>query len=176
MRNKDTMRFGNVVWQMGPDDLKLNRSRNLSCTIQRDRNYLFDGGEEAGSIVCSGCFFGEDADERLKELEVLLQKGEILPLSVPGVGVTPAKLKKLEYEGKKGFGKAGYRLEFMDLRGLDVADKASQVSGKTYTALGGESMWDVSLMTDIPLEELIRLNPHIRHISSLEKEAVLWLR
>ena len=95
MRNRDTMRFGNVVWQIGPENLKLGRSRRLSCYSDGSKVYLHDGGEDESVISCSGCFFGEDSDEKLEELKNLFEKAEVLPLSVPGMGVTYAKLKKL---------------------------------------------------------------------------------
>ncbi len=176
MRNRDTMRFGNVVWQIGPENLKLGRSRKLSCYSDGSKVYLHDGGEEESVISCSGCFFGEDSDEKLEELKNLFEKAEVLPLSVPGMGVTYAKLKKLEYEGRKGFGKAGYKLEFLDLGGLVSPEEGTLVAGKFYTASGGESIWDLSLLTGIPAEELLRLNPQVRHINFFKEGELLWLR
>lgn len=176
MLTKDTMRFGNVIWQINPEDIKFSRSRKLAVSSDGVNSRLFDGGEEAALIRVSGCFFGDEADSKARELGELMEKAEALPLYLPGMGVTCAKLKKLESQGRRGFGKAGYDMEFLELKLPPGKEIHECVTGRCYVAAEGDSIWDAERKTGISAERLIRLNPHIRHINLLEEGEVLWLR
>ena len=176
MISKNTMRFGRVIWPINPENIKFVRNRKLSFYSDFSRSSIFDGGEEAPVIEVSGCFFGENADAMAEKLENILAEGKVLPLCLPGMGITHAKLKKLEQEGRCGFGKAGYRMEFLEVKLPLGRTMPELIAGKSYVASAGDSIWDVQNSSGVPAEELVRLNPHLKHINLFEEGEVLWLR
>lgn len=176
MITENTMRFGNMMWQINPDEIKITRDRKLSLQSDGSRSILFDGGEKGATVKVSGCFFGENADAMAAELENLMIRGNTEALYLPGMGLIRAKLKKLERQGTGGFSKAAYSMEFLEMK-LPAGQKIPElISGKTYMASGGESIWDVADVCKLSAEELVRLNPHIRQINLLREGEILWLR
>ena len=176
MISKNTMRFGRMIWPINPEDIKFTRDRKLSFHRDLYHSSLFDGGQEAGTIKVSGCFFGENADAMAEALENIMAEGKVLPLYLPGMGITQAKLKKLEQEGRSGFGKSAYSMEFLEVK-ISVGKPMPEIiSGKSYVAAEGDSIWDVQNISGVPAEELVRLNPHIRNLNLLGEGEVLWLR
>lgn len=175
MITENTMRFGNMMWQINPDEIKITRDRKLSLQSDGSRSILFDGGEKGATVKVSGCFFGDEADAMAAELENIMKKGETEALYLPGMGLIRAKLKKLEHQGRRGFGKSAYSMEFLEIK-LPAAQKLPElITGKTYKASGRESIWDVADACGVCAEELVRLNPHIRHINLLREGEILWL-
>lgn len=176
MITENTMRFGSMMWHINPEEIKITRDRKLSLKSDGTRSVLFDRGEDGATVKVSGCFFGENADAMAAELENLMIRGSTEALYLPGMGLIRAKLKKLERQGTGGFGKAAYGMEFIEIK-LPAGQKIPElISGKTYVASGGESIWDVADAYKLSAEELVRLNPHIRHINLLREGEVLWLR
>ena len=147
--NLMTMQFGSFVFPVNPTELKLERACLLRETMGVD-------GEERVEAVGK-----RNAMAVYRELEALF--GETETLYLPGHRPFEAVLSELALIGVPEKNTVPYTFAF-----VETAGKSEAVSGRTYRAKAGESLWDYAYFTGVSIDRLAENNRHIACIAALK--------
>lgn len=112
-------------------------------------------------VTGKGYFTGENAMQTYLALEALF--GVDGTLFLPGRRPFEAVLNELTLEGVQEKDVVGYSFTF-----VETASRAAGLSGRTYLAKGGESLWDYAYFANVPIDVLQAANRHIVCIGALE--------
>ncbi len=163
--NYMTMSFGDITWQANPTALKLQMGRALRETaLPFAGSRLEDLGAKKRRVSGEGWFTGPDRLKRWQELSAVFAEGGAKFLQLPGQAPFLAVLEELRLLGEPGGDHVHYSFLFTEHRG-----PAGYKGGKAHRACAGESLWDYAARYEIPIEELHRVNLHIRDIACLEQ-------
>lgn len=167
--NLMTMQFGSFVFPVNPTELKLERACLLRETVGVDGEERVEAvGKRKARVAGKGHFTGENAMAVYRELEALF--GETDTLYLPGHRPFEAVLSELALIGVPEKNTVPYTFAF-----VETAGKSEAVSGRTYRAKAGESLWDYAYFTGVSIDRLAENNRHIACIAALKKDgAVLF--
>lgn len=161
MANLMSMRFGTFEFPFNPAELKVAHRALLRESI------LPGGGEQIQRVGAykrrvsgKGYFTGEAAMEDYLRLESLF--GTVQTLFMPGRAPFEAVLSELSLLGVEAKQVVGYSFTF-----VETGDAPAGLSGRTYRAQGGESLWDYAYFAGVPIDALAEANRHIACIGAL---------
>lgn len=160
------MRFAGIKLSHNPKELTVKRSRTVS------RHKLLSGRTETGAALYegdtvsgSGELFGENCASDLRTLERIREKNTPAPLVVPYLGAIMAVLTELSVSACQRENYAAVSFSFMAVQ----AKSCPEIKTKQYCTVHDEcSLWDIAYENDADINELVKLNPHIRDIMQLE--------
>lgn len=163
MANLMAMRFGAFEFPVNPAELKVAHRALL-------RESVAPGGAEQVQRVGAykrrvsgkGYFTGETAMADYLRLEALF--GTVQTLFLPGRAPFEAVLSELSLLGVEAKQVVGYSFQFVETGGAP-----SGLSGRTYRARGGESLWDYAYFSGAPIDALVKANRHIACIGALQE-------
>lgn len=159
--NLMTMQFGSFVFPVNPTELKLERACLLRETVGVDGEERVEAvGKRRARVAGKGHFTGENAMAVYRELEALF--GETETLYLPGHRPFEAVLSELALIGVPEKNTVPYTFAF-----VETAGKSEAVSGRTYRAKAGESLWDYAYFTGVSIDRLAENNRHITCIAAL---------
>lgn len=161
------MRFCGYTFEHNPSKLKIADSARLRAILPPGS--LPDSvvpGRGLRIVKGEGELAGADCLVRYERLRALYERGEKGILALPGVKAMTAYLSELSVTAEPLEDVIGYRFTFTEARG-----EGSAVSGAdVYTVSeDGESLWDIAYANGIGIDELVRLNPQIPFIGSLDE-------
>ena len=144
MANLMSMRFGTFEFPFNPAELKVAHRALLRESI------LPGGGEKVQRVGAykrrvsgKGYFTGDAAMEDYLRLESLF--GTVQTLFMPGRAPFEAVLSELSLLGVEAKQVVGYSFTF-----VETGDAPAGLSGRTYRAQGGESLWDYAYFAGVP--------------------------
>lgn len=162
MTNLMKMRFGDYVFPVNPAELHVE----LSCLL-RERVSAFGEtsvqpvGTRKKRVTGKGYFTGEDAMADYLRLEALF--GETCTLFLPGRRPFEAVLSELTLSGVQAKNVVAYSFAF-----VETAGQAKGISGQTFLAKGGESLWDYAYFAGVSIDRMAEANRHVACIASLK--------
>ena len=160
--NLMTMQFGSFVFPVNPTELKLERACLLRETVGVDGEERVEAvGKRKARVTGKGHFTGENAMAVYRELEALF--GETETLYLPGHRPFEAVLSELALIGVPEKNTVPYTFAFVETTGKNEA-----ISGRTYRAKAGESLWDYAYFTGVSIDRLAENNRHIACIAALK--------
>ena len=160
--NLMTMQFGGFIFPVNPTELKLLQSCLLEETVTADGEETVEAvGRHKKKLTGKGYFVGENAFETYKKLESLF--GETKILYLPGHRPFEAILSELTLNGVPAKNTVSYTFAF-----TETAGAKNTVSGRTYRAKAGESLWDYAYFTGISIDRLAEANRHLNCIAELK--------
>lgn len=166
MRNS-LMRFDGVFLSHDPKTLKISVQNDVNTQrLLTGLSLTLDTLEGVRAISGTGELFGERCTEDFKKLKDAYTKRRAAVLAVPYMGASRAVLSKLEFTGGSKAGFMGVEFRFELVHG---ASHAAIKRAPVHIAEEGEDMWDIAYREGVSIEELVRLNPHIRYINELDE-------
>ena len=160
------MRFCGYTFPHNPAALKIENTGNIrelnSPCCEPGSMHL---GSRLRRISGEGELYGADCIAQFEELQRLFERGEEGLLSLPKQPAIYAYLKELQMTAQPKENVLGYRFVFLEAR---PPEKDNAVIESYETCTAGESLWGVSYRFGVPIDELVRLNPQIKYIDSLD--------
>ena len=158
----EKMRFGPCLFEPTPQNIQVNHPAILreSVTVSGEEQTACVGTGRSG-VTCKGHFLGPDAAARTEALEGLF--GEAHTLFLPGMAPFPAILSALSVVGTPSPNCVEYIVSF-----IETGDVPAGVSGCTFLAAEGESLWDYAYFSGVGVDALVQANPHILCIGTLK--------
>lgn len=154
------MRFKNLTWNYNPHSIKITSKKSMfQGKIPDGDNILKSYGRDCIVIIGEGCFYGENAFDKYRELWKLFKENKAGILSVPEFVVVKAYFSSLEIIGEATDNLINYKFTFIE----DINSDREKYKVTRHIAKDGESLWDVSYNYDISVEELLSLNPTLKH-------------
>lgn len=156
------MRFGDFVFDGAPEALEVKRRGNLPETVFADsRTQAQYTGGGRREVTGTGVFFGDGAAARYAELEKCFGREDTLFL--PSMKPFAAVLRTLTVTEPVAAGCVRFRFGFEE-----TAEEKNSLSGRTYLAAEGESLWDYAEKAGVSIDALVRANPQIGCINALK--------
>lgn len=167
-----SMRFGNIIWKINPKELKITDTRNISTeNTVGGSAVVSDMGKNRRTVSGTGSFFGASATETLQRLKKMMDIGESGLLYYPGGEVFAARLCELRLLGAPGKNKVDYFFEF-----IECQTEPAKFAPECVFAADGETLWDIADRYSADIEALIKLNPQIRFINSINEGERICLK
>lgn len=161
-----SMRYCGVSLQHNPKSIEVTDKRNLNELETPYGSLLQDMGNGLKTVTGTGEFFGRDCVRQYKELQLLLHKGKTGLLSLPGYEPFFARFTMLELTQPPADDFLSYRFVFLEER--NGAPVKYSDGAKFHTVGEAETLWDISFRYDVPVEMLLKQNPHIRRPDNLK--------
>lgn len=161
------MRFCGYTFHHNPATLKIEGAGNIreltSPCCEPKSAHL---GSRLRRVTGEGELYGADCIAQFERLQKLLDDEKEGLLSLPKMPAMHAYLKELKMTAQPKEDVLGYRFLF-----IEAQPAAKDNTPREYydTLVVGESLWDISYITGVPIETLVELNPQIRYIDSLEE-------
>lgn len=160
------MRFGGLQLSHNPKSLKIVRKKKVNLIRSIDgEDRLSDIFDDVSKISGTAELFGSDCFVVYEKLLRLRFQNKSEILAIPKLGAMRAVLSDLTLlcEPKKDFLAVSF-----EFQAVTDGRKAERIMPyKTYTAVSGESLWDIAYRFDTTVERLVELNPDIRKINEL---------
>ncbi|MGN0478865.1 MAG: hypothetical protein ACI4GO_05495 [Hominenteromicrobium sp.] len=161
MTNLMTMCFGDFEFPFNPAELQVELAALLRERVSvQGETCVQPVGMRRKRVRGKGFFTGEQAMADYLRLEALF--GETHTLFLPGRRPFEAVLSELTLSGVQEKNVVAYSFCF-----VETAGTVQSVSGQTYLAKGGESLWDYAYFTGVPIDRLAAANRHLACIASL---------
>ena len=160
------IRYKGYSFRHNPEHLKVTSENSIrQQIIPKGKNVIQDIGAKARVVTGTGKLFGEDCLKQYNRLVNLQKQDDSGVLSLPDTLPFYAYFKKIELVCEPTEKLVTYSFEFVeDMTKSEVAEN------KVYHYVrDNESLWDISYMYDIPIENLVSLNPQVKWIDELEK-------
>ncbi len=162
MTNLMPMRFGDFEFPVNPAELHVEHKAMLRESVSpQGVQQVRRVGTYKRRVYGKGYFTGEDAMADYLRLETLF--GEVRTLFLPGRAPFEAVLSELTLSGVQAKQVVAYSFAF-----VETGDAPAGLSGQTFRAHGGESLWDYAYFAGVSIDALAQANRHIRCIGSLE--------
>ena len=162
------MRFCGVFFHHNPATLKIENNGNirehLSPCCEPQSAHL---GNRLRRISGEGELYGADCLTQFQALQSLFDSKEIGLLMLPHMPAIRAYLKELQLIAEPKENVISYRFVFTEAQ-PPAKDGAARTVYETLVE--GESLWDIGYLFRVPIETLVRLNPQIRYIDSLQQD------
>ena len=172
--NLNVMKFKNYIWPYNPANIEISVQRSIKEVVIPFRGNKFqDYGREKRVITGSGQFFGENCIDQFDELFFLFKQGGNGYLALPGMAPFLAIFKRLELIASTTE-VLNYSFEFWE--DLAQTESSSVLYEDYYTVLEGDTLWDISVRFNIPVETLLALNTNIKNPNQLRVGERLRLR
>lgn len=163
-----TMRFGGLSVSHNPKTLKITRSKKISSVgLVGGVSRLSNVCDDISKISGTGELYGEDCFLVYDRLLRMCFKNKAEILAIPELGAFRAVLEEISVlaEPKDNFLSVAF-----SFRAVSSGKEPERILPERYCeANRDESLWDISYRFDVPVENLVRLNPHIRKILKLKE-------
>lgn len=162
----EILRFASVSLSHNPKELKIRRKTRL------DSAKLLSGGvkertsEGVAGVSGRGELFGENCKDDLETLMKLFVLRKSAVLSVPYLGAMRAVLTELSVAAEPRAGYIAVDFEFTAVPSENVPEVKCEPYIKAYSH---DKMWNIAYRTGTDVNELVRLNPHIRFIDDIDE-------
>ena len=175
------MRFKNFLWPHNPRVYSITYERKIAVhKIPFGRHYLQSLGQTRRVLKGEGEFVGKGAYDKFKELATVFYEETPGTLVHPVWATTTAWFAGLELRQEPRRDYVAYSFEFweavpdgnatgltavaVDSGKTAAADgsTAAAAQGEWYTVVKGDTLWGLSRRYEVPLDQLIALNPDIR--------------
>jgi len=157
--NNVPMRFKNFEFSVNPQKIEIKALSNLKqIAVPFDAFELQEFGIKPLVISGEGEFFGKNSKQEFETLLMLFLQGGAGELFVSGTQPMLAIMTKL-VKGVDGFeDTVSYSFEFVEVPQRQV----EQLSFEQYhTIQQGENLWSLSVVYDVAIETLLKLNEQI---------------
>ncbi|MGN1138173.1 MAG: LysM peptidoglycan-binding domain-containing protein [Ruminococcus sp.] len=160
------MRYKGYSFKHNPENLKVTKENNIQQQIiPKGNNVIQDMGTKARVVTGTGKLFGDDCLSQYYELVDIQKQGDSGVLSLPDTMPFYAYFKKIELVCEPTDKLVTYSFEFVE----DTA-KSDTVSNQSFHYVSdGETLWDISYMYNVSVEQLVSLNPQVKRIDELVK-------
>lgn len=158
------MRYKGYVWNHNPETLKVTTEQKLiEQTIPQGKETIQDFGVKSRVISGSGQLFGEDCLYQYEKLLELQNESGSGILSLPDTKPFYAYFKSIELACDPAPDIITYNFQFIE----DLTRKAEKIQGIYHTLTYGQTLWDVSYIYSVSMEDLLELNPDIKRVDEL---------
>ena len=154
--NNVPMRFKNFEFAINPQKIEIKAVSNLKqIAVPFDAFELQELGIKPLVISGEGELFGKSSNQDFETILRLFLQGGAGELFLSGTEPMLAIMTKLA-KGEDSFeDMVSYSFEFVEVPQRQVEQLTFE---KHHTIQQGESLWNLSAVYDIPIEELLRLN------------------
>ena len=151
------MRFAGFEWSHNPLDIGIHHKRSVYSTATPYTGEQVDAlCREISRVSGKGELVGDDCIERYRALEKLFESVKKGVLTLPGMPPFEAYFTRLEAEGQSAPNVLVYSVEFIS------ADNEQKDRKEFCICRSNDTLFDVAYEYDVAVEELVRLNPHIK--------------
>ena len=165
--NDALMSFNGVAISHNPAALLVKRRKKVYS------KYMISGREKSGAVLGeaeiitgSGKLCGDNWRSDLNILMKMCAENKAAPLSMPYFGAFTAVLTELTIAAEPKPDHVSVNFEFRAAGGRIHPP----LRGKPYCAARqGDRLWDIAYENGMDVNEIVRLNPHIRYIMWLEE-------
>ena len=152
-----TMRFAGYSWRHNPLSMNLLHELFVTSTVTPAQGEQIDNvSKRISHVYGKGELVGEDCIEQYRALEKLFAKGQKGVLTLPGMPSFKAYFTKLEVEGQPTPDVLEYSFEFTK------AQDSVDLTQYHRICKEGETLFDIAYDFSTTVDELVRLNPHIK--------------
>lgn len=159
MKKDDRMSYKGFIFEVNPGVIKIkHRSRLVQSAVPYGSDSVRNLGRRASEVSGEGEFIGENCTEQFERLrQTFCDEGSGL-LLLPGFEPMYAFFDSLELLEEPSDKLIRYAFSFCE----DTSARHFEDSPKrTYTAEGGETLWDISYKFGIKVEKLLDCNTNI---------------
>lgn len=165
------MRFAGFTWEHNPLEINIsqeNKSNTINLGPFGERK--LEGSRKCTVIKGKGELIGENCVEVYEALSALFKEKKSGILTIPGLPPIRAQFSEFNAQASTLPDVITYSFTFTE---CESSESYIVKKGK-YLAKEGENLFDISDSEGVPLDTLVKLNPHIRYIDDLrEGEEVL---
>ena len=158
------MQYKNYVWPRNPERINVTLENNIKdIELPKNASVLQFYGRKKRIVNGTGNFVGEDCFNNFKTLFDLFKKSvnKSEYLCIPNIEPFLAVFKDLKLIGEPSPDLVTYNFTFWE----DTENiYENEINTKTnyYIADGSETLWDIAIIYDIAIEELLKLNDFIK--------------
>ena len=165
------MRYKDYTWEHNPKTLKVSLSDNLTeQKLAGSRSLVRYSGRGARKISGEGQLCGDDCLHEFSRLLSLQYQSSSGILSLPDTKPFYAFFSGIKLLCEPSPKVISYAFEF-------VEDTSRPLKSETafHIVEDGETLWDISYIYGVPVEELVKLNPDVRRVDELEEGSAVRL-
>lgn len=152
------MRFKGVQWHHNPREMSFECDRRINeHKSPFGKSYIQDTGRNNMKIRGTGELYGTDCIEQFDILLQLFKKGGQGVLAIPKLTPIFAVFESIKIIGEPKPDVLTYSFVFREIMENKTDEKPI-----SYVAESGETLWDISYKFQVPIDELVCLNFHIR--------------
>lgn len=152
------MRFKGFEWRHNPAEISFECAKKVNELKSPNGGAYIQNMERNNMVVKGkGQLFGEDCLEQLDRLFRLFRQGGAGVLSIDKIEPLFAVFESLKILGRPKPDLLEYEFVFRE-----VMEKKQKSKLELYTVGENENLWDVSYITGIGIDALVRLNPEIK--------------
>ena len=152
------MRFKGFDWHHNPREITFECKRKVNeHKSPFGKAYIQDTGRNNMVIKGVGELYGTDCLEQFDALLQLFKKGGQGVLAIPKLTPIYAVFESLKILGEPKPDVLTYSFVFRE-----VMESKTDTKSMSYIAESGETLWDISHKFNIPIDELVSLNIHIK--------------
>lgn len=165
------MRFRNLTWRFNPHTVKISSKTDTSENhIPFGNNITESFGRNVRTVTGEGYLCGEDCFSQYRDLWKLYKENVSGILSLPEFLVMKAYFSSIEIIGEPSDNLIRYIFTFTEV----IEDKSDPLD-TSCVALKNQSLWDISYIYNISVEELLALNTNLKHPFDLAEGQVIKL-
>ncbi|MBQ9742437.1 MAG: LysM peptidoglycan-binding domain-containing protein [Ruminococcus sp.] len=158
-----TMRFDGYEWLHNPLSVEISHKRVLVCDllpkVGRDTE---DMGRDCMVVSGKGELYGKDCMEQYSQLEKKYLQGKTGVLTIPGLMPLRARFSRLTVLAADTPDLLTYSFEFVEEHSLP-----HEKTNTEYICREGDTLFDIAHSFGTTVDELVRLNPHLRRPDEL---------
>lgn len=152
------MRFKGVEWHHNPAEISFECDKQVNELKSPNGGAYIQNMERKNMVVRGkGQLFGEDCLEQFDRLFRLFRQGGSGVLAIDRIEPIFAVFESLKISGKPKPDVLEYEFVFRE-----IMEKKQENKQTVYVIKEGESLWDVSYITGIKIDTLVRMNPEIK--------------
>lgn len=160
------MKFKDLIWNYNPEKIKiLSEKEIVESKIPMSYSDIQNFGRMARVIKGEGSLFGSDCFSQFDKLWQVYREDTAGMLSIPEFAVMQAMFTSLYIVGEPTDSLITYSFTFTEIMGEEQEESFLT----SHTVIEGESLWDVSNRYNIPIDELVALNPSVQNPFMLKK-------
>lgn len=165
--NLEKMSYKNYVWSHNPKEIVIEEEKNIKeFLLPFSTNVLQNFGRKKRVVKGVGEFFGDACLEDFNELRGIYVNDDTGYLKLPNTEPFLAAFKLLKMSGVGSQNVITYTFEFWEK--IEQNLNKANFKNKYYTAIDGETLWNIAYKCDMTVNELARLNPQIKRPDSLK--------
>lgn len=163
--NYCTMQYKNYIWTHNPKNIEILSNRDVKeNTLPYFGSVFQDYGRKKRIVKGIGEFFGSDCLSQYDTLFSLFKEGGEGFLFLPQIPPFLAIFKSLSLVGETTPNVVRYSFEFWEC----TDQKAKNTSLFNYhTVSENETLWDISYLYNVKIENLLNLNKNIKNPNDL---------
>ena len=161
------MKFKDLIWNYNPEKIKiLSEKEIVENKIPMSYSDIQNFGRMARVIKGEGSLFGSDCFSQFDRMWQVYRENTAGLLSIPEFAVMQAMFTSLHIVGESADNLITYSFTFTEVMGEEQEN--SLITNHTVTA--EENLWDISNRYNIPIDELIALNPSVQNPFMLKQD------